>query len=150
MVTRFVADFLGFGHLIRSEERPRAPHTENEIYQHITNCQTFLSYNADETKLLKRRKAFKTSMQFLCNLTVEGNIAEANKWAVTQHLFGRKRDNPMTELGFKIAQGLLEDQRDSGRAAAILLLVGLQQAYNSVLSVCATLEVMLTITNTAK
>lgn len=95
----------------------------------------FLSYNADETKLLKRRKAFKDSMAFLTGLTQRGNIEEANQWALTHALFGRKRDNPMTELGFYIAQRILEYEQDAGKAAAILLLICLDFAYNSVVSV---------------
>ena len=135
VTTRYVADFLGFGHLIRSEKNPTAPHSENEIYQHITNCQVFLSYNADETKLLKRRKAFKSSMEFLYNLTLDGNIYEASRSMISQQLFGRKRDNPMTELGFQVAQHVLKHEQSTTRAAAILVFVGLHTAYNSVLAV---------------
>ena len=135
MVTRYVADFLGFGNRMRTETDLSGLYTENEIYQHITNCQTFLSYNADETKLLKRRKAFKLSMAFLIHLTKHGNIAEANQWGITQTLFGRKRSNAMTDLGFFIAQRVLEFEKDAGKAAAILLLVCLDFAYNSVVSV---------------
>ena len=135
VVTRYVADFLGFGHLIRSDKNSRAPHSENEIYRHITNCQTFLSYNADETKLLKRRKAFRSSMEFLFDLTQNGNIAEANKWKTTQYLFGRKRDNPMTDFGFKVAEKVIEHEGDADRAAGVLLFVGLDLAYNTALAV---------------
>jgi hypothetical protein len=98
----------------------------------------FLSYNADETKLLKRRKAFRDSMAFLTDLTERGSIAEANSWAITQVLFGRQRTNAMTELGFFIAQKVLEYEKDAGKAAAILLLICLDFAYNSVVSVGGT------------
>ena len=135
VTTRYVADFLGFGHLIRSEKNSKAPHSENEIYQHITNCQVFLSYNADETKLLKRRKAFKSSMEFLYNLTLNGNIYEASRSMISQRLFGRKRDNSMTELGFQVAQHVLKYEHSTSKAAAILVFVGLHAAYNSVLAV---------------
>lgn len=134
-MTRYVADFLGFSYKLRTDSNLGNSYTENEIYQHITNCQTFLSYNADETKLLKRRNAFKDSMAFLTNLTQRGNIYEANQWAITQALFGRKRTNEMTELGFHIAQRVLEYEKDTGKAAAILLLICLDFAYNSVVSV---------------
>ena len=59
VITRFVADFLGFGHRVRNIGNISAPFSENETYQDITNCQMFHSYNADETKLLKRQVAFK-------------------------------------------------------------------------------------------
>ena len=135
VTTRYVADFLGFGHVLKTEKNLNRSHSENEIYRHITNCQIFLSYNADETKLLKRRKAFRSSMEFLLELTEHGNIAEANMWKATQALFGRKRDNPMTELGFQIAEKVLRHEPDAGKAAGIFLLVGLDLAYNSVLAV---------------
>ncbi|KAL9094108.1 MAG: hypothetical protein Q9165_003523 [Trypethelium subeluteriae] len=140
VVTRYVADFLGFGHLLRTENNPGGSYSENEIYQHITNCQIFLSYNADETKLLKRRIAFKTSMSFLINLTLHANIAAANQWGFTQALFGRKRDNPMTNLGYIVAERILKGESDAGRAAAILLVVCLDFAYNSVVSFTAVVD----------
>ena len=71
VVTRCIADFLGFGDQIRDVGNKKAKYSENEIYQHITNCQIFLSYNADETKLIKRRAAFKKSMAFLLRLAEE-------------------------------------------------------------------------------
>lgn len=137
VITRYVADFLGFGHLVRSDKNPGAAHSENEIYKHITNCQVFLSYNADETKLLKRRHDFKTSMAFLLDLTRRGSMREACKWSLTRvlgGLFGKKR-SPMSALGFRVAQQILKNEKDEGRAAAILLLIGLDGAYNAVLAV---------------
>src|SRR5436305_683297 len=65
VVTRFVADFLGFTHLIKSEKHPNRKYSEEDVYTHIQNCQSFLSYGSDETKTLKRRKAYKDSMEFL-------------------------------------------------------------------------------------
>lgn len=144
MVTRYVADFLGFGHLVQSDKNDKAPYSENEIYQHITNCQVFLSYNSDETKLLKRRKAFKDSMTFLLNLTKQGNICNAARWPPTRWIrnglgfivsCGKSGSNPMEALGFKVAQEVLKNEKNAGRAAAILLLTGLDSAYNSVLAV---------------
>jgi len=140
VVTRYIIDFLGISHLVQSDSNPNAP-SENLIYQHITNCHTFLSYNADETKLQKRRKAFKSSMSFLYDLTLSGNVREANKWAVTKffgHLwpFGRRSSNPMTALGLKVAKEVLRTEKyDSGKAAAVLLIIALDCAYNAVLAV---------------
>lgn len=134
-MTTYVADFLGFGNLIRSAERPKAPHSENEIYRHITNCQVFLSYNADETKLLKRRKAFKKSMEILHNLVLGGSIAEANRWSATRYWFGTSNDNPMTKLGYEVAERVLRHESSPTAAASIMVFVGLHAAYNSVLAV---------------
>jgi hypothetical protein len=141
-VTRYVADFLGISHLIKSETNHRAKYTENEIYQHITNCQVFLSYNIDETKMLKRRQAYKDSMNFLFELTKSGSISEANRWAVTKlirrglgTIFCRREKNPMRRLGLEVATTILKTERSAGKAAAVLLIVALDSAYNSVLAV---------------
>lgn len=136
MVTRYVADFLGFSHSIRSPTNTTARFSENEIYQHITNCQVFLSYNADETKLLKRRQAFKTSMKFLYELTQEGHVREANKLGIFQAIGSLfKSKNPMEKMGLGIAHEVLKNEKDFGRSAAILMLIGLDSAYNAVLAV---------------
>ncbi|KAJ4309604.1 hypothetical protein N0V84_011417 [Fusarium piperis] len=152
VVTRYVSDFLGFGHLVRSDKNDKAPYSENEIYQHITNCQVFLSYNSDETKLLRRRKAFKDSMTFLLNLTKQGNICNAARWAPTHWIrnglefiasCGKIGSNPMVALGFKVAQEVLKNEKDTGRAAAILLLTGLDSAYNTVLAFTSVMDTFL-------
>ncbi|KAK3938600.1 heme peroxidase-domain-containing protein [Diplogelasinospora grovesii] len=147
VITRYVADFLGFGDQVKSDRNPRARYSENEIYQHITNCQIFLSYNADETKLLKRRQAFKSSMAFLYKLTQAGNIYDANRWSLTRwtanglgYLLGRSGKNPMRDLGFRVARHVLDQEKDAGRAAAILLLIGLDGAYNAVLAFSSVLN----------
>lgn len=74
-------------------------------------------------------------MKFLYDLTLNGNISEASRWALSQAFFGRKRDNPMTELGFAVAQHVLKHEHSTSRAAAILVFVGLHTAFNSVLAV---------------
>ncbi|KAK1777626.1 heme peroxidase-domain-containing protein [Copromyces sp. CBS 386.78] len=155
VVTRYVADFLGFGHLVKSENNLDARYSEDEIYQHITNCHVYFSYNADETKLPKRRKVFKDSMKFLYELTLdEGNVAEANKFRLTRALqsvaswFWKSAagdKNPMSELGFKVSEQVLQEQKgDAGRAAAILLLTALDSSYNSVLAFTSVLNSFLT------
>ena len=136
-----MADFLGVGHRIKADPKDGGEYTENEIYQHITNCQVFLAYNVDETKMWKRRAAFKSSMQFLFSLAESGNIRDANLMPVTKwatKLFGQgteSKPKSIKDVGKLVAQRLLESERDAGRAAAILLLTALDGAYNSVLAV---------------
>ncbi|KAI0469662.1 heme peroxidase-domain-containing protein [Xylariaceae sp. FL0804] len=149
VMARYVVDFLGFGNQVRSSGNPGARYSEEEIYRHITNCQVFLSYNSDETKAMKRRQAFRTSVKLLFELAQNGNIRVANRWAVTRwagnalgRLFG-KRTNPMTELGFKVAQQVLEHEPDADKAAAIFLLAGLDSVYNTVLAFTAVLDFLL-------
>ncbi|KAL6712910.1 hypothetical protein ACLMJK_009465 [Lecanora helva] len=149
VVTRCIAEFLGFGDQIRDVTNPNANYSENEIYQHITNCQIFLSYNADETKLYKRRADFKKSMDFLMNLAAEGNVTEAKRsWM--DGLFGKKLQQDerhpiqaMKTLGKSVAKRILEDVHDTGKAAAILLLTALDVAYIEVLAFTASLDHLL-------
>ncbi|KAG8527867.1 uncharacterized protein KY384_006783 [Bacidia gigantensis] len=150
VTTRYVAEFLGFSHLIRSESNLKAPYSENEIYRHITNCQIFLSYNADETKLLKRRKAFKTSIKFLYELSKGGTIHEARRWSYTRgtlhairRFFGYGKADTMESLGLQVAIQILGQEKDFGKAAAILLLTALDGAYNSVLAFTSVLDLFL-------
>ncbi|KAL8706501.1 MAG: hypothetical protein Q9201_000433 [Fulgogasparrea decipioides] len=153
VVTRCIADFLGFGDQIKNVDNPKAKYSENEIYQHITNCQVFLSYNADETKLLKRRAAFKESMGFLLKLAEEGNIVEADRWGLSRTIrsfFKRTSTSdhdgecePMKALGQSVAARILEEEWDTGKAAAILLLTALDVAYISVLAFTAVLDHLL-------
>ncbi|RGP79400.1 heme peroxidase [Fusarium longipes] len=149
IVTRFVADFLGFGHLLRSDTNSHAPYSENEIYQHINNCQVFLSYNSDETKLLKRRKAFRDSMSFLLKLAEQGNIREAGKWRTTRWVqgffgavasLGQDKPNFMTALGYRVAGEVTQRESNTSKAATILLLTGLDSAYNVVLAFTSVME----------
>lgn len=136
-----MADFLGFGDRVRSEANKNAEFSENEIYEHITNCQVFLAYNVDETKMLKRRVAFQKSMKFLFDLAESGTIKEANKFSISRwvsSLGGGNNESPskqMKNVGIIVAQRVLEREKDAGRAAAVLLLTALYGAYNSVLAV---------------
>ncbi|KAM0812769.1 putative Prostaglandin G/H synthase 2/cyclooxygenase 2, pgh2/cox2 [Seiridium cardinale] len=141
VVTRYVAAFLGFGNKLREVATDvDDSYSENEIYQHITNCQVFLTYNTDETKWMQRRQAFKNSMKKLIDLTQKGTIWEANQWDITRALFGKKKTTPMNELGIFVAKQVLDYEKDRSKAAAILLLICLDFAYNAVVSFTATLD----------
>ena len=137
VITRYVADLLGFAHRLRGEKNTKGEFSENEIYQHITNCQTFLAYGVDETKLLSRRAAFKKSMQFLYNLAENGNIRAASRFSLSSYFQNDKDESSekMKSFGMKIAKSVLEQDKGAGRAAATLLLVALDGAYNAVLAV---------------
>ena len=150
MITRYVADLLGFTHRLRSEKNPKAEFSENEIYQHITNCQTFLAYGVDETKMLSRRTAFKNSLQFLYDLAKTGQVMAISRLSPSYLIswYG-KNDDPETKMkgfGIKIAQSVLGQNKDIGKAAASLLLIALDGAYNSVLAVRITPRTNSTLT----
>ncbi|KAL8725978.1 MAG: hypothetical protein Q9166_007012 [cf. Caloplaca sp. 2 TL-2023] len=153
VMTRCIADFLGFGDQVRNIGNTKARYSENEIYQHITNCQDFLAYNTDETKLLRRRNAFKQSLAFLLKLAEEGNILEASRWQVSKAIRGLVQGRATSEnhvalesmktLGRSVANRILKDEKDSGKAAAILLMTALDVAYISVLAFTAVLDHLL-------
>ena len=134
MITRYVADVLGFTHRLRSEKNPKAEFFEDEIYQHFTKCQTFLASGVDETKRLSRRTAFTNSMQFLYGLAETGQVIAVSRWSPSNG----KDDDPETKMkrfGMKRAESALGQNKDISKAAASLLLIALDGAYNSVLAV---------------
>ena len=55
--------------------------------------------------------------------------------ALLMNLNPKKKTNPMSELGLYVAKMVLEYESDAGKAAAILLLICLDFAYHSVISV---------------
>lgn len=84
---------------------------------------------------MERRQAFKLSIQKLIDLTQKGSIWDGSQWEITKALFGRKDTNAMHQLGVFVAKQILEFERDQSKAAAILLLICLDLAYNAVVSV---------------
>ncbi len=74
-------------------------------------------------------------MKTLIDLTQQGTIWEANQWDITRALFGKKQTNPMHQLGVFVAKQVLNYEKDQSKAAAILLLICLDFAYNAVVSV---------------
>lgn len=84
---------------------------------------------------MERRQAFKLSIQKLIDLTQKGSIWDGSQWEITKALFGRKDTNAMHQLGVFVAKQILEFEKDQSKAAAILLLICLDLAYNAVVSV---------------
>jgi hypothetical protein len=84
---------------------------------------------------LQRREAFKASMKKLIELTQRGTIWEAGQWDITRALFGKKETNAMHDLGVFVAKQVLGYEKEQSKAAAILLLICLDFAYNAVVSV---------------
>ena len=81
-------------------------------------------------------------MNFLYDLTKNGNIWQANRWSITRDFLsmGKEESNPMVKLGFKVAERVLKHERDAGKSAAVLLLIALDSAYNAVLAVSLTIN----------
>lgn len=74
-------------------------------------------------------------MKKLIELTQRGTIWEAGQWDITRALFGKRETNAMHDLGVFVAKQVLAYEKDQSKAAAILLLVCLDFAYNAVVSV---------------
>ena len=72
VITRFVADLVGFGHLMKTREQLHRPYEENDIYAHITNCQDWVTFDADETQTYRAREKFRASIKLLMQLAKDG------------------------------------------------------------------------------
>ena len=89
--------------------------------------------------MLSRRAAFENSMQFLFDLAKSGNVRAVSRWSLSSLFSWHGKDDSsekkMKNFGMKIAKSVLEQDKDIGKAAASLLLIALDGAYNSVLAV---------------
>lgn len=74
-------------------------------------------------------------MKKLTDLAEKGTIWEAGQWDITRALFGKRQTNAMHDLGVVVAKQVLDYEKDQSKAAAILLLICLDFAYNAVVSV---------------
>lgn len=54
VITRFVADLLGFWDNVKTEQHKDRLYNENQSYQHIDKCQSYKAYESDEVTLWKR------------------------------------------------------------------------------------------------
>lgn len=143
VVTRFVADFLGFGEDIKTEEHLDRKYDENQIYKHFTNCQDFLTFNADETTAWKRRVDFTKSMQFLKDTTER--CVDAAQPGIFGSIFGgpsygSAKDGEtvksLRKFGAEIAKVLVKEKRKTKEeAAAIMLYTAIDATYKCILVV---------------
>ena len=139
-MTRFVADLLGFGDLVKTKKYPNREYDENEIYQHINNVQKFLSYNSDETTTWKRRIAFRDSIKFLKEKAERG-MARAQR-GFFEFLTGRsygtadetKEVKKLREFATELSR-CLKRKRTNEEAAAMLLVATLEAAHKTILAV---------------
>ena len=79
-------------------------------------------------------------MNFLYDLAKNGSAWQANRWSITRYFssMGKIENNPMIELGLQVADRVFQLERDAGKTAAVLLMIALDSAYNSVLAVSLT------------
>lgn len=140
VITRFVVDFLGFWDTVKTPVHPDRKYNENQIYQHIHNCQNYLTYDSDETTLSKRRIAFKGSIAFL------KTQAEHGAYQAQEGLFGwlsRKTETTgdqeyvvkLRDFGVKTSRALARKLANTEEVAAMMLVVTLDAAHKSVMTV---------------
>lgn len=141
-VTRFVADFLGFGDQIRTQlDQQDRKYSENQIYQHFTNCQDYLTYNSDETIAWKLRMAYRDSMKFLKRMTEQGvRDAQPGLFKFFERSYGTKDDNDqvkeLRKFGTMVARALVKEKRmTTEEAAGIMLATALDATHKSILTV---------------
>ncbi|KAG8883953.1 hypothetical protein FRB98_002734 [Tulasnella sp. 332] len=135
VITRFIADLLGFGDLLQTEVNPKGKYSENEVYKHITNVHMFTSFIADETKMLHYRKSFVESLQFLYSLTKPA-VCYANAW-IPKPVWLRNRGlKPhvahIRNFGFELARATYREKKSIEEATATLLVTALFGASNAV------------------
>lgn len=140
VVTRFTADFLGFGQTIKTAKLTSRLYDENQIYEHFNNCQDHLTFDSDETKAYRRRKAFQDSIKFLLDLTEKG-VADARKsWfeCCRSYHIARGDDESVKDIrkfGVVVAQQLTKTLKGEKEAAAVMLAVALDAIHKSVVMV---------------
>lgn len=141
VITRFVADLLGFWDNVKTEQHKDRLYNENQIYQHIDNCQSYKVYESDETALWKRRVAFQKSIEFLKKQAEHGAeqarvgyfgrfTARGLKTAGDDDYVVRVR-----EFGVKASRELAAKMGGPNEAAAVMLAIVLDAAHKSVMTV---------------
>ena len=144
VITRFVADFLGFWDSVKTPANTQRKYNENQIYQHIHNCQAYLAYCSDETTIWKRRVAFKASIQFLKERSEYG-VQQAQE-GVFGTWFSRNLRTEgdqdyvvkLREFGVTAIRALIKRLGNSEKVAAMMLAIVLDAAHKSVMTVSCT------------
>lgn len=142
MVTRFAADFLGFGDQIRTQASQKdRKYNENQIYRHFTDCQDYLTFNSDEAVTWKRRMAYRDSMQFLKQMTEQGvRDAQPGLFEFYERCYGTKEDNAhvkeLRKFGTAVARALVKEKgKTVVEAAGIMLATALDATHKIILIV---------------
>ncbi|KAH7039913.1 uncharacterized protein B0I36DRAFT_309597 [Microdochium trichocladiopsis] len=113
VVTRFIADFLGFWTEVKTPQFLDRPYSENQIYRLLENCQNYDSYDADPTKTWARRMAYRESIKTLKGLTelgirkYEPYLFEHGFLGIGSRSYGFDGDSKQVRTIRKIAVGIV-------------------------------------------
>lgn len=144
VITRFFADWLGFWDRVRTVEFPNREFSENAVYELLDNCQDYQSWDSDQTKGMKRRQLFKTSIQKLKALAdygVRKSSVGLFYWRNLFRTYGTGREllnspevHGMRKLAVKSTQALLQKGYSYDEVSSIMLRFALDSAHKLVLN----------------
>ena len=139
VVAQFVADFLGFWDWVDPDTKQGAQDAK-VVYEHLSNCQDYLTYNSDETTVFPRRLAFRKSIKWLYNAAKYG-IEQVKAKGAKRGQEERNSGSELRQFGTTMAQALLKPDSIGKtpatveEAAAIRLSIALDSVHKSILTV---------------
>lgn len=127
-------------------EHQTRQYTDNEIYEHFNNCQDYLTYDADETTVWRRRIAFRKSINFLKELVEEG-VAAAQPTFI-ESTFGSARSygdateavKKVRKIGVDLARAFT-DRFGLEKAVALMLSTVMETLHKSILIVSLIVDI---------
>ena len=139
VVTRFFADWLGFWDRVKTTDFPDREFSENAIYELLEHCQDYQSWDADQTKGMKRRQLFQASIQKLKALADYGVVKSSVGWFYWRNLFrtygtGAPESIAMRRLAVNSTQSLLRAGFSYDEVASVQLQFALDSAHKLVLN----------------
>lgn len=134
IVAQFIADFLGFWDWIDPETKQGAGNAR-VVYEHLSNCQNYLTYDSDETTVASRRIAFKKSIRWLNDGAKYGVKQVKDNGAKRGATGPDKVVSELKQFGTQMALELLKRGATVEEAAAIRLSIALDAVHKSILTV---------------
>lgn len=138
VITRFVADLIGFWDQVKTVEFPNRKYEENDIYFHIENCQNFETHDSDPTTRWRRRMAYQESIKGLKLLAEDGIYRSQHGWledVLHSRSYGTEKDgdhvHSLRKVGVKLVQTLLK-KWSVEEVAAFMLCTALDTAQSFV------------------
>ena len=133
VVAKFVTDFLGFWDW--NDPNTNKPVSDARVvYNHLSNCQDYLTYNSDELTVFPRRIEFRASIDWL-KKAAEYGIRKVHDMEREKEA-GEDTVSQLRHLGTAMAKTLLITHGLSvEQAAAIRLAIALDAVHKSVLMV---------------
>lgn len=134
VITRFVADLIGFWEQVKTVEFHNRKYEENDIYFHIENCQNFETHDSDPTTTWRRRMAYQESIKVLKQLAEDGVHRSQHGWledVLHSRSYGTENDgeavHSLRRVGVTLIQALLK-KLSTEEVAAFMLCTALDAA----------------------